>query len=80
MFTLAGDGVLRELLQSAGLVDVQVAPVAMERQFDTVDQYLAETLAMSSRFRSAYRELDVDTQLDGQAADRPRRASVRSRR
>ena len=63
MFKLAGDGVLRELLLSAGLIDVRVTPVAMERHFDTVDQYLAETLAMSSRFRSTYRELDLDQQL-----------------
>jgi SAM-dependent methyltransferase len=64
MFTLAADGVLRDLLESAGLVDVKVRAIALERRFDGVDQYLAETLAMSSRFRSAYRELDVDTQLE----------------
>jgi SAM-dependent methyltransferase len=64
MFTLAGDGVLRELLESAGLVDVKVRTITLERRFDGVDQYLAETLAMSSRFRSVYRELDLDTQLE----------------
>jgi SAM-dependent methyltransferase len=63
MFKLAGDGALREVLQSGGLIDVRVTPVAMERRFDTVDQYLAETLAMSSRFRSTYRELDLEQQL-----------------
>lgn len=63
MFKLAADGVLQELLLTAGLVDVRVTPVSMERRFDTVDQYLAETLAMSSRFRSAYRELDLEQQL-----------------
>jgi ubiquinone/menaquinone biosynthesis C-methylase UbiE len=62
MFKLAGDGVLRELLLTAGLFDVAVTPVAMERRFDTVDQYLAETLAMSSRFRSTYRELELEQQ------------------
>jgi SAM-dependent methyltransferase len=64
MFTLAADGVLRDLLESAGLVDVKVRAIALERRFDGVDQYLAETLAMSSRFRSVYRELDVDMQLE----------------
>jgi SAM-dependent methyltransferase len=64
MFTLAADGVLRELLESAGLVDVKVRAITLERRFDGVDQYLAETLAMSSRFRSVYRELDLDTQLE----------------
>jgi ubiquinone/menaquinone biosynthesis C-methylase UbiE len=62
MFKLAGEGVLRELLLTAGMVDVQVTPVSMERRFDSVDQYLAETLAMSSRFRSTYRELELDQQ------------------
>jgi SAM-dependent methyltransferase len=62
MFKLAGDGVLQELLLAAGLMEVQVTPVSMERRFDTVDQYLAETLAMSSRFRSTYRELDLEQQ------------------
>jgi ubiquinone/menaquinone biosynthesis C-methylase UbiE len=62
MFKLAGDGVLRELLLTAGLLEVQVTPVSMERRFDTVDQYLAETLAMSSRFRATYRELELEQQ------------------
>jgi SAM-dependent methyltransferase len=62
MFKLAGEGVLRELLLTAGMVDVRVTPVSMERAFDTVDQYLAETLAMSSRFRSTYRELTLEQQ------------------
>jgi SAM-dependent methyltransferase len=64
MFTLAGDGVLRELLESAGLVDVKVRAITLERRADGVDQFLAETLAMSSRFRSVYRELDLETQLE----------------
>jgi SAM-dependent methyltransferase len=63
MFKLAGDGVLRELLLASGLIDVRVTPISMERRFDTVDQYLAETLAMSSRFRATYRELDLEQQL-----------------
>ena len=63
MFKLAADGALRELLENAGLTDVKVAAVALERRFDDIDQYLAETLAMSSRFRSAYRELDFDAQV-----------------
>jgi ubiquinone/menaquinone biosynthesis C-methylase UbiE len=62
MFKLAGEGALQELLLTAGLIDVRVTPVSMERRFDTVDQYLAETLAMSSRFRSTYRELELEQQ------------------
>jgi SAM-dependent methyltransferase len=62
MFKLARDGALRELLEMAGLFDVTVTPVAMQRRFDGVDQYIAETLQLSSRFRAVYRELDVDQQ------------------
>jgi SAM-dependent methyltransferase len=62
MFKLAGDGVLRELLESAGLLEVEVTTVAMERRCDGIDQYLAETLAMSTRFRAGYHALDFDQQ------------------
>jgi ubiquinone/menaquinone biosynthesis C-methylase UbiE len=46
-FSLAGDGQLEELLGGAGFLEVKVAPVAMQRAFDSLDQYLAETLEMS---------------------------------
>lgn len=62
MFRLATDGALGELLRDAGLLDVEVSAVALERRFTGVDQYLAETLAMSSRFRAAYRPLDLAAQ------------------
>lgn len=58
MFTLAADGALAELLQGAGLVDVKIAAVEMERRFDTLDEYLAETLEMATSLRSAYEALD----------------------
>jgi SAM-dependent methyltransferase len=64
MFRLAGDGALQELLETAGFLDVMVTPVALERRFDGVEQYLAETLQLSSRFRSDYRELDMNQQLE----------------
>lgn len=67
MFKLAGDGVFGELLEDAGLIDVQVTTIAMERQFESVDQYLAETLALSSRFRAAYTALEFDQQRDVRA-------------
>ena len=62
MFRLAGDGVLQELLQSAGLVDVQVRPIEITRRFDGIENYVSETLQMSSRLRSAYIELTVEQQ------------------
>ena len=71
MFKLAGDGVLRELLQAAGLIDVQVTPVSMERRFDTVDQYLAETLAMSSLFSRGVPRARGRAAARPEAADRP---------
>jgi ubiquinone/menaquinone biosynthesis C-methylase UbiE len=46
-FSLAGDGQLEELLAGAGFLEVKVAPVAMQRAFESLDQYLAETLEMS---------------------------------
>jgi SAM-dependent methyltransferase len=64
MFKLAAKGAVEELLQNAGLLDVEVTAVAMERRFDGVDQYLAETLAMSSRFRSGYSELEFEQQRE----------------
>ena len=57
MFKLAGDGVLPELLWDAGLVEVTVAAVAMERRFPTLDDYLTETIEMASALRTAYESL-----------------------
>ena len=64
MFKLAGDGVLAELLQGAGLVDVKVAPVAMERHFDSLEDYLAETIEMSSALRAAHGSLSPAQQAE----------------
>jgi ubiquinone/menaquinone biosynthesis C-methylase UbiE len=64
MFKLGGDGVLQELLETAGLIDVAVTPVPMERRFDGVDQYIAETVAVSSRFRAVYAALEFDQQQE----------------
>jgi SAM-dependent methyltransferase len=57
MFALAAEGALRELLEAAGLVDVTVLPVAMERRFGSVDAYLAETIEVSFSLRAAYEAL-----------------------
>jgi SAM-dependent methyltransferase len=56
-FSLAGDGVLVELLEGAGFLEVKVAPVAMQRTFATVDQYLAETAEMSTALGAALSSL-----------------------
>jgi ubiquinone/menaquinone biosynthesis C-methylase UbiE len=46
-FSLAGEGVLEELLSAAGFLEVTVAPVAMQRRFASVERYLEETAEMS---------------------------------
>jgi SAM-dependent methyltransferase len=58
MFSLAADGALAEVLEGAGLVDVKIAPVALVRRFESVEQYLADTLEISSTLRATYDGLD----------------------
>ena len=50
MFVLADAERLRELLQSAGFVDVVVEPVALERTDRGVEHFLAETTDLSQPF------------------------------
>ena len=50
MFVLADAERLRELLQSAGFVDVVVEPVALERADRGIEHYLAETTDLSQPF------------------------------
>lgn len=64
MFALAGDGRLSELLHDAGFTDVQVSPVALERRYLGVNQYVAETLELSPTFRSMYGELSAEEQAE----------------
>jgi SAM-dependent methyltransferase len=63
MFRLAEEGALQELLESAGLVDVKVRPIEMSRHFEGIENYVSETLQMSSRMRSAYTELAFEQQV-----------------
>ncbi len=53
MFVLAAPGRLAELLQSAGFVDPVVDSVGVERNYDTLDSYLSETLDLSGIFSQA---------------------------
>jgi SAM-dependent methyltransferase len=57
MFRLAPAERLLELLQSAGFVEVEIEPVTLERAYDTVAEYLAETLDLSGAFRDAVQSL-----------------------
>jgi hypothetical protein len=53
MFALAAPGSLQELLQSAGLLEVVVEQVQLDRPFASLDEYFAETLDLSGVFRDA---------------------------
>ena len=60
MFALAADGALRELLEGAGLTDVTIETVALQRHFASVDALLRETIEMSSAVRGVWDGLDED--------------------
>jgi SAM-dependent methyltransferase len=51
MFRLAPADRLQELMQSAGFLEVAIEPVTLERAYDTVDQYVEETLDLSGMLR-----------------------------
>jgi SAM-dependent methyltransferase len=63
MFILAAPGVLQELLESAGFVDVIVDSVETSRLFAGVEEYAAETGDVSSTFGEVFRTLS-DEQRD----------------
>lgn len=57
MFRLAGEGLLQELLESAGFIDVSVHALALERRYTKLEQYIDETVDMSPMFRNTFPEL-----------------------
>jgi SAM-dependent methyltransferase len=57
MFALADDAKLDGLLASAGFVERRIEPVAVKREYDSVDAWLAETLDLSGPFAGVWREL-----------------------
>jgi ubiquinone/menaquinone biosynthesis C-methylase UbiE len=63
MFSLGADGALTELLQDAGLIDVKVTAVALVRHLGSVEEYLQQTVEISSTLREAYEGLS-DAQRD----------------
>jgi SAM-dependent methyltransferase len=54
MFALAAPGRLREMLESAGFVEVAVEAVELDRSHESVDDYLAETLDLSQAFADVF--------------------------
>jgi hypothetical protein len=57
MFRLGAPGALQELLESAGFVDVKVAPVALERKYVVIGDYIDETIELSPTMSGAYHDL-----------------------
>jgi SAM-dependent methyltransferase len=53
MFALAAPGRLRQLLESAGFLDVLVETVELDRPYASVDAFVAETLDLSGVFSGA---------------------------
>jgi len=62
MFTLAGDGVLQELLEEAGFVDVTIDAVDIERRYDNAERFINETLDMSMMFARSFHAAPEDEQ------------------
>jgi len=57
MFRLAADGRLQEVLEGAGFIEVSVQPVRVQRHYETLDQYIEETVDMSPMFSGTFHEL-----------------------
>lgn len=64
MFTLAGDGVVTELLEDAGFVDVTVEAVEIKRPYPSVDAYLHETRDLSMMFSQAIEAASDEEQVE----------------
>lgn len=60
MFALADQGRLRQLMDSAGFVDVQLDTVKLDRPRPSLDHYLAEQLDLSVGFAETRERLDED--------------------
>jgi ubiquinone/menaquinone biosynthesis C-methylase UbiE len=57
MFKFGAPGALQELLESAGFVDVLVAPVALERKYGEIGEYIDETIELSPTMGGFYHDL-----------------------
>jgi SAM-dependent methyltransferase len=64
MFALAPESRLRELLDSAGFVEVTVEAVELERSYATADEYIGETVDLSMMFAEVWKKLDAPARSD----------------
>jgi SAM-dependent methyltransferase len=67
MFRLAPQARLQELLESAGFIEVEIEPVMLERAYETVDEYIEETLDLSGTLRDTVQGLS-DTEREAAIA------------
>lgn len=58
MFALAQPGALKELLEDAGFMDVEIEPLAILRPYSSVTDWLGETRDLSRQFGTVWAELD----------------------
>jgi SAM-dependent methyltransferase len=57
MFALADPARLRELLEDAGLFDIEIEPVEMPRSYSSVTAWVGETIDLSRVFKSTWLQL-----------------------
>jgi SAM-dependent methyltransferase len=57
MFALADPAQLRELLEDAGLFDIEIEPVDMPRSYSSVTAWVGETIDLSRVFKSTWSRL-----------------------
>jgi SAM-dependent methyltransferase len=59
MFALAPASRLLELLENAGFLEVGVDGVELDRSYENIDDYIAETLDLSATFSEVWAKLDA---------------------
>jgi SAM-dependent methyltransferase len=57
MFALADPARLRELLEDAGLFDIEIEPIQMPRGYSSVTAWIGETIDLSRVFKSTWLQL-----------------------
>ena len=63
-FALGGDGVLAELLQDAGFIDVEVSRVELPRRTASIQDMVAESADVSPGFSAAWSDLAEDQRAE----------------
>jgi SAM-dependent methyltransferase len=64
MFALAAPGILQDMLESAGFVDVLVEGVDVQRRYPDLDNYLAELFDLSQSFTRALEGVSTEKRAE----------------